>query len=199
MFNRLQVEQLSADQLDGFLPGDARQIMHEYDDKCAVILRAAEAEFDELRAKAIEQLVPLGRDYARHGRLEEALAISETIARLQLLRLPVVADPGSPQCWIGEEQQTYFVLVMGQSTGPLWGTDVYTADSTIATAAVHTGILAPGIAGVVKLELIPGQESYSGSERHGVASRDWGPFATSFRLEQVDGLRRLPAGVDFLE
>ena len=52
----------------------------------------------------------------------------------------------------------------------MWGTDVYTSDSTLATAAVHAGVLQPGQTGVVKVTILPGQAAYQGSTRNSVRS-----------------------------
>ena len=38
---------------------------------------------------------------------------------------------------------TYYFRVTGDTTGTLWGTDVYTGDSALATAAVHAGRVRP--------------------------------------------------------
>lgn len=70
----------------------------------------------------------------------------------------------------------------GASGGRVWGTDVYTADSDLATAAVHAGVLRPGETGVVQVEFLPGQGRYVGSRRHGVQSIDYGAYSLSFRF-----------------
>lgn len=64
--------------------------------------------------------------------------------------------------------------------GRIWGTDVYTNDSHICTAAVHAGLIDPGEGGVVTLEPRPGQDAYAGSERHGVRSRRYGRWGGAF-------------------
>ena len=38
----------------------------------------------------------------------------------------------------------FYYLVTGDVDGPLWGTDVYTSDSSLAKAAVHAGLVKPG-------------------------------------------------------
>ena len=62
----------------------------------------------------------------------------------------------------------------------VWGTDVYTADSSICTAAVHAGLIDAETGGGVTFEMVEGPESYSGSEANGVTSKDYGAFATAF-------------------
>src|SRR5262249_41216328 len=66
--------------------------------------------------------------------------------------------------------------------------------SSLAAAAVHAGALAPGEQGVVKVTMLPGQSSYQGSRRNGVASGLWDSWNASFRVEPLDGkLRVAPA------
>lgn len=73
----------------------------------------------------------------------------------------------------------------GETTGQVWGTDIYTADSALGAAAVHAGVLAPGATGVVYVEVLPGLASYAGSSRNGVTSQGWGNFGLSFRFLPV--------------
>jgi hypothetical protein len=63
-----------------------------------------------------------------------------------------------------------------------WGSDVYTNDSTICTAAVHAGKITAERGGIVTIELQPGQESYHGSQRNGVSTQDYGRWGSSFRF-----------------
>lgn len=61
----------------------------------------------------------------------------------------------------------------------VWGSDPYTADSDVCTAAQHAGMI--GLeGGIVNLERRPGQSGYDGSSRNGVISKGWGSYDTSF-------------------
>ena len=62
----------------------------------------------------------------------------------------------------------------------IWGTDVYTADSSICTAAVHAGVINFEHGGTVTIELRPGQSAYQGTTRNGVKSREYGAYQRSF-------------------
>ncbi|XP_077307141.1 cysteine-rich secretory protein LCCL domain-containing 2-like [Lithobates pipiens] len=63
--------------------------------------------------------------------------------------------------------------------GTVWGTDVYTDDSSICKAAIHAGILG-NTGGLVTVEKTPGQQSYSGSARNGVTTNNYGSWPGSF-------------------
>jgi LCCL domain len=75
--------------------------------------------------------------------------------------------------------------VTGSNTGSVWGQDIYTDDSSLATAAVHAGVLAVGQKGIVKVTILPGQESYESSTRNGISSGNWGSWTGSFRVERA--------------
>ena len=62
----------------------------------------------------------------------------------------------------------------------VWGTDVYTDDSSVCTAAVHAGRITFGAGGTVTIEIRPGLSSYQGSSRNGVNSRSYGSWTGSF-------------------
>lgn len=66
-----------------------------------------------------------------------------------------------------------------QARGPVWGTGVYTADSSICNAAVHAGVI-PAEGGKVTVRGAPGCGRYAGTAAHGVTSGAWGPFGASF-------------------
>ena len=70
----------------------------------------------------------------------------------------------------------------GGSAGSVWGTEVFTDDSSICTAAVHAGLITLDEGGEVTFELIDGQDAYEGSESNGVTSNDFGPYGGSFRF-----------------
>ncbi len=66
------------------------------------------------------------------------------------------------------------------ATGGLWGTDIYTTDSSICRAGVHAGAVPMETGGLVTVRPAHGCDRYIGSQRNGVASAPWGPFKRSF-------------------
>lgn len=67
----------------------------------------------------------------------------------------------------------------GQSRS-VWGTDVYSDDSSVCTAAVHAGLITLAQGGRVTIEIRPGQPAYAGSPRNGVTSSSYGRWSGSF-------------------
>jgi len=80
---------------------------------------------------------------------------------------------------------TFYFRVVGDTIGTVWGTDVYTGDSSLSTAAVHAGLVQPGGTAVVKVTVVQPLGQYQGSVRNGVTSRDFGQFGTAYRVSCV--------------
>lgn len=83
--------------------------------------------------------------------------------------------------WRGQNGMQVTLRLPGNGgSHTVWGTDVYTDDSSIGTAAVHAGIIDFETGGIVTIEIRPGQESYEGSSRNGVTTEEYGSYAGSF-------------------
>ena len=72
-------------------------------------------------------------------------------------------------------------------TRGIWGTDVYTDDSSVCTAAVHAGLIKVASGGKVTIQMLDGQSSYRGSKRNGVASQPYGPWGGSYFVVDAPG------------
>ncbi|HET6638716.1 MAG TPA: LCCL domain-containing protein, partial [Gemmatimonadota bacterium] len=66
------------------------------------------------------------------------------------------------------------------TAGPVWGTDVYTDDSSVCTAAVHAGLITLAGGGTVTIEMRGGEASYRGEDRNGITSWNYGAWGSSF-------------------
>jgi hypothetical protein len=62
----------------------------------------------------------------------------------------------------------------------VWGTDIYTDDSRVCSAAVHSGLISLASGGTVTIEMRPGQDSYAGTTRYGVTSSGYGSWTGSY-------------------
>lgn len=80
---------------------------------------------------------------------------------------------------------TFYFRVRGGPDGPLWGTDTYTGDSSLAAAAVHAGLVKAGETAIVKVTVVAPLAQYQGSVRHGVTSHDFGRYGAAYRLSAI--------------
>lgn len=62
----------------------------------------------------------------------------------------------------------------------IWGSDIYTQDSSICTAAVHAGLFSLADGGIVTLEFRPGRLTYGSTDRNGIKSSTFGEYNRSF-------------------
>ncbi len=125
--------------------------------------------------KVIRELVDW---FDRRGLLGEA-----DIAALNEQGLLAQDAPRTMLEHCGRVGRTWCFRVVGDTEGPVWGTDVYTGDSSVAAAAVHAGWVEPGATAVLRVVVVEPPERFAGSLRHGVASRDYARYDTAFRIE----------------
>jgi hypothetical protein len=100
-------------------------------------------------------------------------------APLAVLSPGTIPQPGNSVCG-ATNGAIIFATVVGTTNGGLWGDAVYTCDSTLATAAVHAGLLASGQAGAVAVVALPGQSQYFSTTRNGVTSTAYGTWFESY-------------------
>lgn len=68
------------------------------------------------------------------------------------------------------------------TVGAVWGTDVYTDDSSICTAAVHAGLISFENGGSVTIQMLEGKPEYEGTERNGVTTYSYGNWHGSYQF-----------------
>lgn len=107
---------------------------------------------------------------------------------------PPAAASGTPTTWEakaaslnGAVGQTFtLACAPGGTAHSVWGSDIYTADSSVCTAAVHSGLITFQQGGTVTIELRPGRSIYGASERHGVTTTPYGSWTSSFVFKTPD-------------
>jgi hypothetical protein len=63
----------------------------------------------------------------------------------------------------------------------VWGTDIYTDDSSVCTAGVHAGVITQAAGGTVRIVIRPGLAAYNGTSRNGITTERWAePWHGSF-------------------
>ena len=67
----------------------------------------------------------------------------------------------------------------------VWGSGVYTDDSPICLAAVHSGLINMRDGGAVHVLIEPGREHYAGSPANGIVSSDYGSWGGSYTFESL--------------
>jgi hypothetical protein len=116
-------------------------------------------------------------------RFADVLSLGEPIVEAEpTASKNAIPNPGSLHAYQAMIGQTLTFRVTGNPTGSIWGTDMYTLDTQLATAAVHAGVLKPGETGDVKVQILGPQPAFMGSVRHGVSSSDYGAYPGAYRV-----------------
>src|SRR5262249_41102095 len=160
------------------------QIWEDASQRVVEVERKAEGRRAALFEHALEQLEPLQRDLLRAGELSQALAAVLQIAVFRMRKENVLPDPGTLVRFqhIGK---TFQFRVTGSDQCPVWGTDIYTSDSHLGTAAVHAGALTLGEEAVVRVSIVDmARVLIKGSLQNGVMTRDWGPYPVGYRVSR---------------
>lgn len=166
------------------LPADAKEMLAGFDVDADAIRKKAEEEIHLRRLRLIDELQKAQDRYTREAKLDEAVAIRDTIRRLKASRLNVRPNPGSLFQFRELEGQPLHFEITGRIGGSIWGTDVYTGDSDLATAAVHAGALNVGQTGIVEVVIVPSPPQHLGTTRNGVTTSGWGAYGFSYTVRK---------------
>jgi hypothetical protein len=168
------------------VPEDLRKLLEEYEKEEKAIQKKAEDAIKAKREKLIEELKKLQDAYCRATKLDEALAIRTKIRALRGIAVNPNADPGNLVAYRDQIGKALYFQVTGRTNGALWGSDLYTDDSNLGTAAVHAGVLKDGQKGIVKVTMVKYEGVFDSSTRNGVTSSAFGLYpGNTFRVEAV--------------
>jgi thiol-disulfide isomerase/thioredoxin len=162
-----------------------------------------QAEETEVKRKVVAAV-----ELSKNGRHKEALAAidrllecspeHDTARRIEALRRRIEAESKSNGQRTQASYTSYLkatlnglntgehiiVPVTGSDRGPVWGSEVYTGDSSIETSAVHAGALKVGERGYIEITRVDPPENFKGGENNGVRTRPWGKFSTAFKVKR---------------
>ncbi len=109
------------------------------------------------------------------------------VKSLFLATTTAMAAPANLVAYRGNNGQSYSFVLTGSVSGSLWGTTIYTDDSNLATAAVHSGFVQFNQTSTVTVTILAGQSSYIGSTQNGVTSSAWGSWYGSYTIISATG------------
>ncbi|OUR89047.1 hypothetical protein A9Q81_22590 [Gammaproteobacteria bacterium 42_54_T18] len=78
------------------------------------------------------------------------------------------------------EQDFSFKCHSGGKLERIWGTDFYTRDSSICTAAAHVGKISVKSGGIITIRIKSGVRKHRGSLRNGIKSESYGEMSSSY-------------------
>lgn len=172
------------DELEQELPPEAADLIREFNAESQQIRAKAENEIRLHRETAIIQLNRLQDEYHQDKKTDEAIAVRNKIRELRIAHLKPRPNPGNLSSLAHRIGQTFYFDVTGSQQGTVWGTDTYTADSALAAAAVHAGVLKVGQRGMVRVTIVKSPEKHEGSQRNGITTSDYGPYGASYKVRR---------------
>jgi hypothetical protein len=161
------------------------RIREQAEQRAAVVAGKADKRRAAILQHSVEQLEPLQKELFRAGELGKALGTFVLIQMLRARALDVRPDPGNLMQF-QEIGKSYCFQIVGSNQGAVWGTDTYTADSHLASAAVHAGAIELGEDAVVRVSVVDmAGMTIRGSLRHGVITNDWDLYRVGFRVARA--------------
>lgn len=94
----------------------------------------------------------------------------------------ISSNPSPPSNYTNTDVYSWYQEVTG-FVGNGTGTDIYTANTPVGVAAVHTGLIAAGQTGFLKIIRLGSSQSYTGSTRNNITTSSGGWYIDSYRLE----------------
>lgn len=177
---------------------EAEELRLKAAQECQAIQAKAEQAVDALELAATRDLTPVVRGlvdglralqtrYASAGQLDEALAIRAQLRQIRADLLGVRPDPGNlTEFSTSDVGRSFLYEVTGQTDSVIWGTEVYTADSSLSVAAVHAGLVRAHERALVRVTLVDHADNpFVGGERYGVQSNDYFHNSLAYRVEAV--------------
>jgi hypothetical protein len=96
------------------------------------------------------------------------------------------ANPGNLSAFHDKMGKRLVFRVTGSTMGSIYGTDIYTTDSDLATAAVHAGVLKAGQTGLVRVRIVPPPPGdFPSTTRNGITSTAWGTYPVAYQIQKT--------------
>ena len=97
-----------------------------------------------------------------------------SLGKLGIIKIKLSCnDKGQHELLRGDPGSVFIVecpASCGKSDGTIWGTGIYTSNSNICKAAIHTGVIQNNLGGEFILSRTFGQNFYSGTKNNGIIS-----------------------------
>jgi hypothetical protein len=95
---------------------------------------------------------------------------------------PALPDPGNLYAYQMHVGKTFTFTVTGAVRGTVYGTDKYTLDSSLATAALHAGVVKLNETKNVTVRILGATNNFVSSMRNGVTSTAWPNYPGAYEF-----------------
>ena len=84
-----------------------------------------------------------------------------------------------------DDRGHYYFRITGVTEGQLWGTDIYSGDSTLRGRRRACRAVEAGQADFLKVTVVPPPDRFPGTSRNGVTSTEYGRYQYAWRLSAI--------------
>jgi hypothetical protein len=91
-------------------------------------------------------------------------------------RIAALPGPATLAQYQNQPGKVIAFTVQGAATGTLYGTEVYTLDSSLAAAVVHAGLATPGETVTIRVRIIATVPQFNAGTRNGISSHGYGQY-----------------------
>lgn len=99
-----------------------------------------------------------------------------------ILEKDALPNPGNLVALGQRVGESFVYSVTGRTSAPVYGTGTYTADSDLASVAVHAGLLKDGEKGIVTVTIVETPNQFTGSNANGVTSSSWQAYPAAYTV-----------------
>ncbi|KAJ6246506.1 lccl domain-containing protein [Anaeramoeba flamelloides] len=112
--------------------------------------------------------------------------------KVKITRIPQNQTPTDLSSYRERNNEIFEIYLTGSDSGNVWGSDIYTDDSSLSKSVIHAGLLRIGESGWVKVKILPGKKSYSGTKRNGITTSNYGNYGGSYQYIKTERNGRIP-------
>lgn len=114
--------------------------------------------------------------------------VGSTVPPAAAITYDVIAGPSNLVGYRNRVGQSLQFSITGSTSGSVWGSGIYTDDSSLSASAVHAGVVAVGQTATVTVNIVEGQSSYAPTSSNGVTTRSWGSWGGSFSFADASNV-----------
>ena len=153
----------------------SKNIMYEYyvNNELKATTNQTTYQVTNLQPKQQYQVYVIAKDEAGNEKKSNVVSVNLNF---------VYSTSVNATAYRGNIGKIYYIPITGFTSGSVWGTDIYTDDSNIATAAIHAGVIKEGEKKVVAIRILEGKNSYRASTRNGIKSSSYTAWDGSYEF-----------------
>lgn len=161
----------------------------EFEEKVKTIRKSCFDKYKELRKESRKSCLAIKSELLKKANsgndssLEQLERIQSVLKKIDWGYEKIIPIESAMAKIRSRTKESFAVEVVGAIDGTVHGTGIYSAESPIAVAAVHAGLVKVGEKRTIYVNVLGEQNSFQGAIQNGVQSKDLPGFPFSYSLE----------------